>query len=561
MKIRLPKAMLAAVLSAMLVSGVQAATLYPYEVLELGAGETTTWQNFDNLQGGDADSPLVKDGAGTLRFENVQGSTSNYYKAPIVAREGKVEFVDSTIYAHGAYTPSGHANTWLMVGGQNAEMTFTNSSFNIATGETHMNVGTADGSGTLTLDNSNMKVTGSIFSGYHSYAGNEDSWGLGWVYNYNGTAATDDIPAENQNSKSIEHRYTEGSYTDGYNGQNRKFGEGTINVTNGSKLDVATAFTMGTTTLNVDGAGSTVVTQTGYGRIVADDSEYVDTYAIIMGRWSGAESTINVTNGAQIESYGQLRTQRSSGLANTYSEINVDGEGSKFHVKATANLGLYEGTNNTTVVNITNGGEAAFAKTVMGASGVDVNIDSASTLSSDLIEVKNGSLDNDGTISAYTDDSVEAMLKLVGGSVVNTGTIEIDTLIDSGDLTLNGGLMADITMNGGELYVEGYSKTESLTLNGGRVWFSEGAVLDLQGNELVLNGSDLLLIVADDAQLSDKYTLFTNASQDVEFNITLVDAQGNNLGSATGVASIPEPTTATLSLLALAGLAARRRRK
>ena len=553
--------MLAAVLSAMLVSGVQAATLYPYEVLELGAGETTTWQNFDNLQGGDAASPFVKDGEGTLRFENVQGSTSNYYKAPIVAREGKVEFVDSTIYAHGAYTPSGHANTWLMVGGQDAEMTFKNSSFSIATGETHMNVGTADGSGTLTLDNTNMKVTGSIFSGYHSYAGNEDSWGLGWYYNYNGTAATDDIPAENQNPKSIEHRYTEGYYTDGYNGQNRKFGEGTINVTNGSKLDVATAFTMGTSTLNVDGAGSSVVTQTGYGGIVADGSEYVDTYAIIMGRWSGAESTINVTNGAQIESFGQLRTQRSSGLANTYSEINVDGEGSKFHVKATANLGLYEGTNNTTVVNITNGGEAAFAKTVMGASGVDVNIDSTSTLSSDLIEVKNGSLDNDGTISAYTEDSEEAMLNLIGGSVVNTGTIEIDTMIDSGDLTLNGGLMADITMNGGELYVDGYSKTESLTLNGGKVWFSEGAVLDLQGNELVLNGAELVLMVADDAQLSDKYTLFTNASQEVEFNITLVDDQGNNLGSATGVASIPEPTTATLSLLALAGLAARRRRR
>lgn len=553
--------MLAAVLSAMLVSGVQAATLYPYEVLELGAGETTTWQNFDNLQGGDADSPFVKDGEGTLRFENVQGSTSNYYKAPIVAREGKVEFVDSTIYAHGAYTPSGHANTWLMVGGQDAEMTFKNSSFNIATGETHMNVGTADGSGTLTLDNTNMKVTGSIFSGYHSYAGNEDSWGLGYYYNYNGTAATDDISAENQNPKSIEHRYTEGSYTDGYNGQNRKFGEGTINVTNGSKLDVATAFTMGTSTLNVDGAGSSVVTQTGYGGIVADGSGYEGTYAIIMGRWSGAESTINVTNGAQIESYGQLRTQYSSGLKNTYSEINVDGEGSSFNVKATANLGLYDGTNNTTVVNITNGGEAAFAKTVMGASGVDVNIDSTSTLSSDLIEVKNGSLDNDGTISAYTEDSVEAMLNLIGGSVVNTGTIEIDTMIDSGDLTLNGGLMADITMNGGELYVDGYSKTESLTLNGGTVWFSEGAVLDLQGNELVLNGADLVLMVADDAQLSDKYTLFTNASQEVEFNITLVDDQGNNLGSATGVASIPEPTTATLSLLALAGLAARRRRR
>ena len=556
--------MLAAVLSALLVGGVHAATMYPNEVLEIGAGVTTTWNNLDNLQGGDADSPFVKDGEGTLRFENVQGSTSNYYKAPIVAREGKVEFVDSTIYAHGAYTPSGHANTWLMVGGQDAEMTFTNSSFNIATGETHMNVGTADGSGTLTLDNTNMKITGSIFSGYHSYAGNEDGWGLGWYYNYNGTAATDDIPAENQNSKSIEHRYTDGSYTDGYNGQNRKFGEGTINVTNGSKLDVATAFTMGTSTLNVDGAGSTVVSQTGYGGVVADGSEYEGTYAIIMGRWSGAESTINVTNGAQIESFGQLRTQYSSGLKNTYSEINVDGEGSRFNVKATANLGLYEGTNNATVLYVTNGGEAAFAKTVMGASGVAVHIDSTSTLSSDLIEVKNGSLNNDGTISAYTEDSEEAMLNLIGGSVVNTGTIEIDTMIDSGDLTLNGGLMADITMNGGELYVEGYSKTESLTLNGGKVWFFEGAVLDLQGNELVVNSNIIITLVIDGySQLSDKYTLFTNASEAAEFDIIIQDTEGKELGTATGMAitSVPEPTTATLSLLALAALAARRRRK
>lgn len=362
----------------------------------------------------------------------------------------------------------------------------------------------------------------------------------------------------------LEPRYTDGSYTDGYNGQNRKFGEGTINVTNGSKLNVATAFTMGTSTLNVDGAGSTVVSQTGYGGVVADGSEYVDTYAIIMGRWSGAKSTINVTNGAQIESYGQLRTQRSSGLANTYSEINVDGEGSKFHVKATANLGLYDGTNNTTVLNVINGGEAAFAKTVMGASGVDVNIDSTSTLSSDLIEVKNGSLNNDGTISAYTEDSEEAMLNLIGGSVVNTGTIEIDTTIDSGDLTLNGGLMADITMNDGELYEEGTSQTEALTLNGGVVWFFEGAVLDLQGNELVVNSDIIITLVIDGySQLSDKYTLFTNASEAAEFDIIIQDTEGKELGTATGMAitSVPEPTAATLSLLALAALAARRRRK
>lgn len=45
------------------------------------------------------------------------------------------------------------------------------------------------------------------------------------------------------------------------------------------------------------------------------------------------------------------------------------------------------------------------------------------------------------------------------------------------------------------------------------------------------------------------------------YNKTFSDWGGQNIAVVTLTGTVPEPTTATLSLLALAGLAARRRRK
>ena len=87
MKIRLPKTLLAALFSVALAGGSHAITLYPSEILEVEAGETVTWTDFSMMQGGDAMSPFVKDGEGTLRLEGVEGSRTNYYKAPLVVRQ------------------------------------------------------------------------------------------------------------------------------------------------------------------------------------------------------------------------------------------------------------------------------------------------------------------------------------------------------------------------------------------------------------------------------------------------------------------------------------------
>ncbi len=81
-----------------------------------------------------------------------------------------------------------------------------------------------------------------------------------------------------------------------------------------------------------------------------------------------------------------------------------------------------------------------------------------------------------------------------------------------------------------------------------------------------INGT---LTIEDDAQV----VLFTGAKEDTYsgYKVALLDEEGNSTGTAVleynedgtvtlGVAAVPEPTTATLSLLALAALAARRRK-
>ena len=581
-----------------------AATMYPNEVLTVEKDKTVTWTNYDNMQNGDAASPLVKDGEGTLRFEKVQGSRSNYYTAPLVAREGKVEVVDSTMYAHGAYVPGPLVTTWIMVGGKNAEMSFTNSSFNIATGETHMNVGTADGNGTLSLDKTNMKITGSVFTGYHSYANNEDSWGLGYYYNMNGTAATDDIPAEEQDCKGLTHRYTEGNYVAGYNGHSRKFGEGSINVTNGSTLDVATAFSMGYATLNVSGKGSLVKTQTGYGGIVQDDSEYVDTYAVILGRWSGAESKISITDGARMEMDGQLRTVRSSSLVNTKSTVEVSGKGSELMVKATANLGIYNTSGkNTTTVKAVLGGTLNFAKAVLGYD-VDMSIGEGSFYNGTSLHMKSDSVmvTNSGLMT------VESVL-VEGGLLTNSGTIAGDITVDGGTFTMeNGAVAAGLTATSGTINLSGnvtftgavslgsvvaadpalalLSGSESDTLT---VYIAkdtnivlDDSILSVDGQQFVVGDNTEIIVDLGNVAYAEGTPLFTltgsNGTQltntaaalEDKMTVTWKDENGatQSVSGATADMSgsittnaVPEPTTATLSLLALAGLCARRRRK
>ena len=209
------------------------------------------------------------------------------------------------------------------------------------------------------------------------------------------------------------------------------------------------------------------------------------------------------------------------------------------------------------------------------------------------ITVTGGVLENHGTIGVAPSqatfgeddistlaDSEALLITIAGGEFVNYGTTDSSILVDGGTLTLDEGVLADITLNSGSIVVNSDSTTGSLTLNGGTIIFEENAKLTLvDGAELNLTNTVIEVLVSEETLAglkdgsSDPFTLFE--TQDVTTDlkgITVNFTDGTNdltakvdgTADGTGVVIttiVPEPTTATLSLLALAGLAARRRRK
>ena len=110
----------------------------------------------------------------------------------------------------------------------------------------------------------------------------------------------------------------------------------------------------------------------------------------------------------------------------------------------------------------------------------------------------------------------------------------------------------------------------ALELEDGALVNLDGGNIDMGGNDLVLKGK-LSVTLSGDMLGEDEIVLFSNVGnvengEEIEVVVNGVTTTGNVIGNdvsvdIAGVPNIPEPTTATLSLLALAGLAARRRRK
>ena len=161
------------------------------------------------------------------------------------------------------------------------------------------------------------------------------------------------------------------------------------------------------------------------------------------------------------------------------------------------------------------------------------------------------------------------------GRVTQQGTsVQMDTVVDGGTITMYMGSFDGITMEEGKLDVRGNVTTGALTLNGGELSINSGCVIDLGGEDLILSDNVAITVnvLSLDDTLTQNYVLFTNmgevtgSSLDVTFQTyDKTESQKavltyNEDGTVT-VAAIPEPATVTLSLLALAGLCARRRRQ
>ncbi len=216
-------------------------------------------------------------------------------------------------------------------------------------------------------------------------------------------------------------------------------------------------------------------------------------------------------------------------------------------------------------------------------------------------------------------------LTLTSGVHVNDGEMALTTTVKTGATLKGSGTFAAVTVDGGTLIVgnsPGHQDYEgALTLNSGKLvfcvsgfeeasagdntgWDSDTySTINMRGNELVVNknGEIVIALSADAANTlttangtlelilaTGLQTGFTEEqlaalAQQTSFELSLEDGAGTNVPTAltapkfsykmvedalvltTGVSgttpTVPEPATGTLSLLALAGLCARRRRK
>lgn len=160
----------------------------------------------------------------------------------------------------------------------------------------------------------------------------------------------------------------------------------------------------------------------------------------------------------------------------------------------------------------------------------------------------------------------------INGTTYTGNTVSAREIkVESGTLSLEDVALGDtsVTMDGGLINILSDVEVGALTLNGGTLNFDGDYVISLGGEAINLS-DDVAITISVDSVNSGHYVLFEDVALNSvgldNLSITVVDATGAqkevvaSYSNGSVTVTIPEPTTATLSLLALAGLAARRRR-
>ena len=465
-------------------------------------------------------TPYVKDGQGTMTIENTDTTT----RASLSVREGSVLLQNSNINFMGNASSNG-----LNVGGTDASLQLEKSN---VTSDYYMTVGGPDGKGSLSLNDSNLKVTGTLNVGTP----------MGWWWDASCTNVSSTTVSKD--STNVYYgQYDNSKETTGYD---RNFGTGTVTVSGNSSLEVGTTLVMHNATLNVTGPEAVVTCNTGYN---LDGTPFEDMGAgggIMLARTSGSTTNINVTEGATFKALHMISGMY--GATNTATNIKVDGEKSSLNVTGTMALGY---------------GNAAKA-----SSKATLTVTGGATLSADALLLGE-------QVSEY--GTHEVAVTVGEGSLVSAGELNISY---GANMEVNGSLsVKELYMTAGTLTLnEGSNLTitlDTLPANGAVITLGEEATFTDLGSKITLtlvgsalealvNGGAEFVLVAgangDDKVAVDNVTINTTVAGATidEVQIT-TNADGSV--SVKASASIPEPTTATLSLLALAALAARRRRK
>ena len=277
-------------------------------------------------------------------------------------------------------------------------------------------------------------------------------------------------------------------------------------------------------------------------------------------------SSVNLTNGTlQVEKDAIVTTNTLSAGTSTVARNATA-------ALTASNVTLTNGTLSTEGDTVTNSATMTVEKLVLN-SGVFVNNGSIKALASQA----------DAARIMLSGNGTDFAIVINGGEFQNYGNCNESILVDGGTLTLEDATIdGDVVVNAGTVNVTSNSTLTSLTLDADAVLnVSEGAIVTLTEADglTIADGVTIMVTVSTEMleNLDDQeFTLFSgNVSNLTNANIIFTDnneetedKQANiSLGSTSGsikvdsTVAIPEPTTATLSLLALAGLCARRRRR
>lgn len=311
---------------------------------------------------------------------------------------------------------------------------------------------------------------------------------------------------------------------------------------------------------------------------------------ITVGQYTGEDSVVikKGNHGIYVASGAEVNVNSIKGTGATGAIwLNTDNyadSDSAVQITVAEGVVLEQGSNITETSSLT-------AKSISSEGSITVNKSSEVTATDGDIVLKSGNIDTaaltatNGSVqlngtdvknSSITADAVvldsDTSLTIGGenGNSVAATEIEVnDATLTLADAALGG---TDITLNSGTIKILGDATVGSLNLNDGNLVFAGDYILDLGGESLILGeNATITLSVESVSNLAGDYTLFANVAESStgldDLTVKFVDASGEvkeveaSYSNGDVTVSIPEPTTATLSLLALAGLAARRRRR
>ena len=441
---------------------------------------------------------IVKDGAGELVIDK-DVTMNNQFRV----REGTVTISGATVTNN---MKLGGAEAALSVGGTNANLVLDGGKYVQSASANYgasFALGNGDGAATVELKNKSL-----LHSDHCLFLGRARI----------GAYVTPSYKDTSQGE----------TYHEGYADGDLPTGLTKVTVSGKSEMSAGTALYLDHVELTITGEGTKVIDNTRglYNSLVDPTLNYTS----VFGGRNESTTIVKIEDGASmsIQNNGlYVGTGDRNTTTITVSGKSEKGVSSSLSVEGTAYLGCSYGDTNSssTTVLVKDGAVATFDDVVLGYyenKAASIQVESATLNLNDIMWVG-----NDGSLSVDEASTLGLALTSLGG-----GTAIM--LTESAKLTIADGATIVLTLSDAVI--------EALAAKGGAEVVEWNLFSGLTDDDTVGN----VTVKTADAG----YTL-SNVNLSTQDGVVKLQA----------TASIPEPTTATLSLLALAALAARRRRK